>query len=114
MWTRDIAYAAALGAVIAEPAAVQASLKSRVQGGIIMQDTGTGGGWPISTDRVVWALGARNLYNITGDREWLSFCTQVLTATLEQDAAMFSTRSTTLYRVKPASSTGASRATRNG
>lgn len=97
VWTRDIAYAAALGAVIAEPAAVQASLKSRVQGGIIMQDTGTGGGWPISTDRVVWALGARNLYNITGDREWLSFCTEVLTATLEQDAALFSARGTTLY-----------------
>lgn len=26
-----------------------------------MQDTGSGGSWPISTDRVVWFLGARHL-----------------------------------------------------
>ena len=27
----------------------------------VMQDTGSGGSWPISTDRVVWFLGARHL-----------------------------------------------------
>lgn len=68
VWTRDIAYAATLGATLAEPSAVRNSLVSRVKDGIILQDTGTGGGWPISTDRVVWAMGAWCLYQSGGDR----------------------------------------------
>lgn len=85
VWTRDIAYAAALGGALAAPEACRASLESRVQGGIIMQDTGTGGGWPISTDRVSWALGAWSLYLSTGDKGWLGHCAQVLADTLAQD-----------------------------
>ena len=88
VWTRDIAYAAALGASLVEPTAVRNSLVSRVRDGIILQDTGTGGGWPISTDRVSWALGAWSLYQSTGDAEWLAYCTQVLINTLEQDDAV--------------------------
>ncbi len=85
VWTRDIAYAATLGASLAEPEACRRSLESRVRNGIILQDTGTGGGWPISTDRVVWALGAWTLYLSTGDLDWLAWCSSVLIATLEQD-----------------------------
>lgn len=85
VWTRDIAYAAALGASLVEPTAVGNSLKSRVRDGVILQDTGTGGGWPISTDRVSWALGAWCLYQSTGDRDWLDYCTQVLINTIAQD-----------------------------
>lgn len=85
VWTRDIAYAAALGAALAEPTAVRNSLTARVKNGIILQDTGTGGGYPISTDRVSWALGAWCLYQSTGDEEWLAFCTDALMNTLEQD-----------------------------
>ena len=85
VWTRDIAYAAALGASLVEPSAVRNSLESRVRDGIILQDTGTGGGWPVSTDRVSWAMGAWCLYQSTGDREWLAYSTQVLMNTLAQD-----------------------------
>lgn len=88
VWTRDIAYAAALGAGLAAPEAVQRSLRSRVKNGIVEQDTGTGGGWPISTDRVAWALGAWALYQSTGDQEWLQFCTETMQNTLEQDNAV--------------------------
>ncbi len=88
VWTRDIAYAAALGAALVEPEAVRRSLESRVRDGIVLQDTGTGGGWPVSTDRVVWALGAWALYLSTGDRDWLSWCADVLIATLAQDDAV--------------------------
>ena len=88
VWTRDIAYAAALGASLTEPSAVRNSLKSRVKDGIILQDTGTGGGWPISTDRVAWALGAWSLYQSTGDRDWLTYSAEVLSNTLEQDAIL--------------------------
>ena len=85
VWTRDIAYAATLGAALLAPAEVQRSLESRVKNGIILQDTGTGGGWPISTDRVVWAMGAWSLYESRGDLKWLSYCCDVLQATLAQD-----------------------------
>lgn len=88
VWTRDIAYAAALGASLVEPTAVRNSLRSRVNDGIILQDTGTGGGWPISTDRVSWAMGAWCLYQSTGDREWLEFCAEVLINTIDQDDAV--------------------------
>lgn len=88
VWTRDIAYAAALGAAIAAPGACRASLESRVRGGIILQDTGTGGGWPVSTDRVSWALGAWAVYAVTGDRDWLAFSAKALQNTLAQDAAV--------------------------
>lgn len=86
VWTRDIAYAAALGADIAAPEATRRSLVSRVRDGIILQDTGTGGGWPVSTDRVAWVLGAWALYLSTGDSEWLHFCIDTLRNTLAQDA----------------------------
>ncbi len=85
VWTRDIAYAATLGAGLMAPQAVKASLKSRVKDGVILQDTGTGGGWPISTDRVVWAMGAWCLYQSEGDAEWLKYSIPVLKATLAQD-----------------------------
>lgn len=85
VWTRDIAYAATLGASLIAPEAVRASLESRVKDGVILQDTGTGGGWPISTDRVVWAVGAWCLYRSEGDIDWLQYCISVLKATLAQD-----------------------------
>lgn len=85
IWTRDTAYAAAMGGALAAPDTFRRSLMSRVRGGIILQDTGTGGGWPVSTDRVVWALGAWAVYRTTGDREWLEQSADIITATLEQD-----------------------------
>lgn len=36
-----------------------------------LQDTGSGGSWPISTDRVVWAMAAWEYYLYTGDKTWL-------------------------------------------
>lgn len=86
VWTRDIAYAAALGAAVAAPEACRRSLETRVRDGIILQDTGTGGGWPVSTDRVSWALGARAVYQVTGDEDWLRFSADALVHTLQQDA----------------------------
>ena len=88
VWTRDTAYAAVLGGALAEPEAFRRSLLSRVREGIIMQDTGTGGGWPVSTDRVVWAMGAWAVYRATGDKSWLEQSVDIIHATLEQDAAV--------------------------
>lgn len=87
-WTRDTAYAVTLGAAYLEPEACRHSLESRVRDGIIMQDTGTGGGWPISTDRVSWVLAAWTYYLACGDREWLEYSVQVAMNTLAQDDAV--------------------------
>jgi len=71
IWTRDISYAALLSLALLAPEATEKSLRAKVDDGRIVQDTGTGGSWPVSTDRVTWALAAWELYTVTGDREWL-------------------------------------------
>lgn len=90
VWTRDIAYATSLGAALAEPEACRRSLESRVRDGIILQDTGTGGGWPISCDRVAWALGAWAVNLREGDPAWLAWAADVLIRTLEEDKRFMS------------------------
>ncbi|MFI3243499.1 MAG: hypothetical protein R3Y56_04535 [Akkermansia sp.] len=84
-WTRDTAYAMMLGACFSLPEACKTSLESRVRDGKVIQDTGTGGGWPISSDRVTWAEAAWIYYCQTGDQEWLAWSADVLRATFEQD-----------------------------
>lgn len=64
VWTRDIAYATDLGLAWLDPERSANSLlfklSPRKTGGPqqIVQDTGSGGSWPVSTDRVTWARGA--------------------------------------------------------
>jgi len=72
VWTRDTAYSAALGLGSLDPLRMRNSLTfklsdrragwysdtSDVQ---VVQDSGTGGGYPNSTDRVSWALGAQDV-----------------------------------------------------
>lgn len=65
VWSRDTGYALHLGLAFFDPPRAMSSLLFKVSdrraGGTpeLVQDTGTGGSWPISTDRVVLALGAR-------------------------------------------------------
>lgn len=88
VWTRDIAYSTDLGLHLVAPHECKESLISRVRDGVILQDTGTGGGWPISTDRVSWALGAWAYYQSSGDKKWLHYCIDVLKNTIDQDDAI--------------------------
>lgn len=103
VWTRDLSYALDLGLAGLDPKRAVDSLlfkTSEIRKGVpvpselgdgsrqIVQDTGSGGSWPISTDRTSWALGAeRTLANLTGnDRD--RFARQALNAlrgTLEAD-----------------------------
>ncbi|MDB4286203.1 glycogen debranching protein [bacterium] len=71
VWTRDVSYSIILSLAMIEPEAAKKSLMARVENGQILQDTGTGGSWPISTDRIVWILAAWEIYAVTGDKEWL-------------------------------------------
>lgn len=66
VWTRDTAYAADLGLATVNPERTRNSLAFKLSGfrqnlgtgEQVVQDTGSGGSWPVSTDRVVWSLGA--------------------------------------------------------
>lgn len=71
VWTRDISYSILLATAITHPEISKNSLMAKVKDGKIIQDTGTGGSWPISSDRMTWALAAWEIYVVTGDMEWL-------------------------------------------
>ncbi|HEU0080231.1 MAG TPA: hypothetical protein VFQ76_21470, partial [Longimicrobiaceae bacterium] len=86
VWTRDVAFASVLALAVAAPDAVRRSLEAKVDSaGRIVQDTGTGGSWPISTDRMTWALAAWELYAVTGDRAWLRRAHDVIRRSAEAD-----------------------------
>ena len=73
VWTRDISYSILLALAAIEPQIARTSLLRKVERGRIIQDTGTGGSWPCSTDRMTWALAAWEIYLSTGDRDdWLA------------------------------------------
>ena len=91
VWTRDVSYSIDLGLWRFDPARARASLLFKIsppraaaakQNLYVMQDTGSGGSWPISTDRVVWFLGARHLLD---DPAFAETARRALTDTLAQD-----------------------------
>lgn len=72
VWTRDISYSIVLALAFLDPEATKISLMKKVTSdGRIIQDTGTGGSWPCSSDRMTWALAASELYRVTGNKKWL-------------------------------------------
>lgn len=103
VWTRDLAYAADLGLADLDPQRVVNSLLFKTSGfrdGVdapatlpagslqIIQDTGSGGSWPVSTDRVAWALGAEAALANLAPESRGRFAAQVYAAllgTLEAD-----------------------------
>lgn len=87
VWTRDVAFSSVLALAVVAPEAVRRSLLAKVDsGGRIIQDTGTGGSWPISTDRMTWALAAWELYAVTGDRAWLRRAYDIIARSAAADA----------------------------
>lgn len=91
VWTRDLAYAVDLGLWRFDPARARNGLEFKLskvrkasapQGLYPMQDTGSGGSWPVSTDRVVWFLGARHLLD---DKAFADKVYTALRDTLAQD-----------------------------
>ncbi len=85
VWTRDISYSIILSLAAIEPGISRNSLMRKVKNGLIIQDTGSGGSWPVSTDRVVWALAAWEVYKSTGDRQWLEEAYKIISASIDND-----------------------------
>ncbi len=109
VWTRDLSYAADLGLALFDPARVRNSLAFKLaafrpgvqkapqvtlaEGGLqiglqIVQDTGSGGSWPVSTDRVSWAFAAEEVLRTLPATERPAFAARALEAlsnTIEND-----------------------------
>ncbi|MGH9381960.1 MAG: glycogen debranching protein [Thermoanaerobaculia bacterium] len=99
VWTRDLAWSTLLALALVAPEEVRNGLLARVDGdGRIIQDSGTGGSWPISTDRVAWAPAALELYAATGDREWLRTAYDVIRRSAEADLEVAFDPATGLFR----------------
>lgn len=87
VWTRDASYSILLSLAAIEPEASKESLRAKVRRGRIVQDNGTGGSWPVSTDRLVWGLAAWEIYRVTGDPAWLQEIYPVLRDSIADDLA---------------------------
>jgi len=98
VWTRDISYSIWLAFAYHEPEIARISLMKKVRRGRIVQDTGSGGAWPVSSDRTTWALAAWELFKVTGDRAWLRQAHDILQATLADDAWVLTTPDSALRR----------------
>ncbi|HEX8139242.1 MAG TPA: hypothetical protein VF544_16885 [Pyrinomonadaceae bacterium] len=86
VWTRDISYSILLALAAIAPDVARESLMKKVStDGRIIQDTGTGGSWPVSTDRMVWALAAWEVYAVTGEREWLRQAYNIISKSARSD-----------------------------
>ncbi|MCB0564659.1 MAG: hypothetical protein KDD01_09825 [Phaeodactylibacter sp.] len=98
VWTRDISYSIFLAFAYHEPAVAKISLMKKVKRDRIIQDTGSGGAWPVSSDRTTWALAAWEIYKTTGDRDWLQQAYTIIKNTLEDDYKVLKSTQTGMYR----------------
>jgi len=86
VWTRDVSYSIILAQASLQPKVAMKSLLRKVSPtGRIIQDTGTGGAYPCSTDRVIWATAAWEIYQATGDEAWLRRAYPIVKQSLADD-----------------------------
>lgn len=87
VWTRDVSYSIILSMAALQPEASMISLMKKInEEGQIIQDTGSGGAWPISTDRMIWTVAAWEIYKVTGDKKWLETVYPVVERSIAKDA----------------------------
>jgi hypothetical protein len=97
VWTRDLSYAADLGLALLDPVRTRNSLAFKLSayregvskparaagsadGWQIVQDTGSGGSWPVSTDRSSWAFGAEAVLHSLAPEQRRPFAESALRA----------------------------------
>ncbi|MBU2222951.1 MAG: Six-hairpin glycosidase-like protein [Gammaproteobacteria bacterium] len=119
VWTRDLSYSLDLGLGYLDPERATNSLlfkTSKVRPELIargvdatevaLQDTGSGGSWPVSSDRVVWVLAASNLTakaadegsSLEAQQAWLAKWYPIAKQTLLQDRQYIFSNKLGLYR----------------
>ena len=86
VWTRDISYSIILSMAHLQPEVAKKSLLRKVnKKKKIIQDTGTGGAYPCSTDRMIWATAAWEIYKATGDKDWLQQAYIIIKNSVDDD-----------------------------
>ncbi|MEP6465168.1 MAG: carbohydrate-binding protein [Parafilimonas sp.] len=86
VWTRDISYSIILSMAYMQPeVAIKSLLKKVNKKNRIIQDTGTGGAWPCSTDRMIWAVAAYEVYKATGNKDWLKQAYTIIKNSIDDD-----------------------------
>jgi hypothetical protein len=98
VWTRDISYSIILAFAYHEPEVAKISLLKKVKRNRIVQDTGSGGAYPISSDRMIWAVAAFEIYKTTGDMEWLKKVYSIIKNSVEDDQKVLFDASTGMFR----------------
>jgi hypothetical protein len=107
VWTRDTSYSVNLALASLDPTRSRNSMEFKLSerrggGGLqVVQDTGTGGSYPVSTDRVVWALGATELLKyLDGDARtrFSERAFEALRNTVDHDRAVIFDAADGLYR----------------
>src|SRR5579871_1147361 len=114
VWTRDVSYAADLGLALLEPGRTRASLEFKVSplraellaagvapATVVAEDTGSGGSWPVSTDRVVWLHAAARVLDALGGAEADGFARRlyaIASDTLAEDREFAFDAALGLYR----------------
>ena len=99
-WTRDIVYSiyfaySWLFPDISRKTLEKQTLKNPDEA---LQDTGSGGSYPVSTDRVVWAIAAWEYYLATGDKGWLAQVYEGLGNTARKDLHIAYDRNVHLFK----------------
>lgn len=99
VWTRDVSYSIILSMAQLQPEASKISLRKKISpDGRIIQDTGSGGAWPVSSDRMIWVVAAWEVYLATGDVDWLKEIFPVVEKSLAADSANVLSRENNLTK----------------
>lgn len=85
VWTRDISYSIILSMATLQPKVAEYSLMRKVKNDRVIQDTGTGGSYPVSSDRMIWAVAAWEVYKTTGDKNWLRKAYNIIRNSVDDD-----------------------------
>lgn len=85
VWTRDISYSIILSMAVLQPKVAMYSLMRKVKNNRVIQDTGTGGAYPVSSDRMIWAVAAWEVYKVTGDHHWLTQAYEIVKNSVADD-----------------------------
>ena len=98
VWTRDISYSIILSLAAIHPEVSIKSLMKKVDGNRIIQDTGTGGSWPVSSDRIIWSVAAWEIYKSSGNREWLKTAYKIIKKSTDTDLKIVYDKEFGLFR----------------
>lgn len=97
-WTRDMSYAIYLGlAQVFNKTSID-SLRTRIYNGNILQDTGTGGSYPVSTDRMTWVTAAYETAISSGDEDFFNEVYEVSKRAMLQDLMLVYNNQLNLFK----------------